>query len=202
MRAVALSSLRLTRGAVTADASRTGWCSTTCSPRWSMAAGTSASPPSGVRIARSGAEWAKRGVGAEVLKAALAAYDRMIGLDLDDISVDGSITKSFCGGDLSGRSPVDRGKQGTRRSVATDGSGIPLALVAAGANRHDSPLFEPTMRQIPDMIGPLPEQPCVHPDRGYDSTGTRAACSTSSVTASSAAAPRNAARSPSAAGSA
>jgi len=29
------------------------------------------------------------------------------------------------------------------------------------------------MRQIPDMIGPLPDQPCVHPDRGYDSTPTR-----------------------------
>ncbi len=23
------------------------------------------------------------------------------------------------------------------------------------------------------MIGPLPDQPCVHLDRGYDSTGTR-----------------------------
>jgi len=23
------------------------------------------------------------------------------------------------------------------------------------------------------MIGPLPDQPCVHPDRGYDSTPTR-----------------------------
>jgi len=29
------------------------------------------------------------------------------------------------------------------------------------------------MRQIPDMIGPLPDQPCVHLDRGYDSTPTR-----------------------------
>jgi len=57
--------------------------------------------------------------------------------------------------------------------VVTDGRGIPLALVAAGANRHDSPLYEPTMRQIPDMIGPLPDQPWVHPDRGYDSTPTR-----------------------------
>ncbi len=124
-------------------------------------------------IRRRVADWAQRGVGAEVLKAALAAYDRMIGLDLEDLSVDGSITKSPCGGEVSGRSPVDRGKQGTKRSVATDGSGIPLALVAAGANRHDSPLFAPTMRQIPDMIGPLPEQPCVHLDRGYDSAGTR-----------------------------
>ena len=75
--------------------------------------------------------------------------------------------------ELSGRSPVDRGKQGTKRSVATDGRGIPLAPVGAGANRHDSPLYEPTMRQIPDTIGPLPDQPCVHPDRGYDSTPTR-----------------------------
>ncbi len=52
----------------------------------------------------------------------------------------GSITKSPCGGELSGRSPVDRGKQGTKRSVVTDGRGIPLAPVGAGTNRHDSPL--------------------------------------------------------------
>ncbi len=98
----------------------------------------------------------------------------MIGLD--DISVDGSITESRCGGELSGRSPVDRGK-GTKRSVVTDGAGIPLALVGAGANRHDSPLFEPTLRRIPDMIGPLPDQPCVHLDRGT----TRPAPETSST---------------------
>jgi len=124
-------------------------------------------------IRRRLAEWAARNVGVELLKAALAAYDQMIGLDLADLSLDGSITKSPCGGELSGRSPVDRGKQGTKRSVVTDGRGIPLALVAAGANRHDSPLYEPTIRQIPDMIGALPDQPCVHPDRGYDSTPTR-----------------------------
>jgi len=57
--------------------------------------------------------------------------------------------------------------------VVTDGRGIPLAPVGAGANRHDSSLYEPTMCQIPDMIGPLPDQPWVHPDRGYDSTPTR-----------------------------
>jgi len=118
-------------------------------------------------------DWAEREVGVELLKAALAAYDQMIGLDLADLSSDGSITKSPRGSELSGRSPVDRGKQGTKRSVVTDGRGIPLAPVGAGANRHDSPLFEPTMRQIPDMIGPLPDQPWVHPDRGYDSTPTR-----------------------------
>ena len=37
-------------------------------------------------------DWAEREVGVELLKAALAAYNQMIGLDLDDLSSDGSIT--------------------------------------------------------------------------------------------------------------
>lgn len=118
-------------------------------------------------------QWADRGLGIEVLRSALTAYDRMLGLDLDHLSVDGSITKSPFGGEVSGRSPVDRGKQGTKRSVVCDGGGIPLALVSAGANRHDSPLLEPTIRAVPDMIGPLPQHSCVHLDRGYDSAKTR-----------------------------
>lgn len=127
-------------------------------------------------------EWAGVGAGEQVLRAALAGYDRMIGLDLEDLSVDGSITKSPCGGEVSGRSPVDRGKQGTKRSVACDGDGIPLHLVCARANDHDSPLLEPTLTGICPMIGPLPQYrdtrgvdhyPIVHLDRGYDSSKTR-----------------------------
>lgn len=38
------------------------------------------------------------------------AYDRMIGLQLEDVAVDGCITKAPCGGTLAGPSPVDRGK--------------------------------------------------------------------------------------------
>ena len=48
-------------------------------------------------------DWAVAGVGEAVLRAALAGYDQMIGLDLDDLSVDGSITKAPCGG--RGRRP-------------------------------------------------------------------------------------------------
>ena len=126
-------------------------------------------------IRRRLAEWAERNVGVELLKAALAAYDQMIGLDLADLSVDGSITKSPCGGELSGRSPVDRGKQGTKRSVVTDGRGIPLAPGRRRRRHQPARLtaVRTPMRQIPDMIGPLPDQPCVHLDRGYDSTPTR-----------------------------
>jgi hypothetical protein len=118
-------------------------------------------------------DWAEAGHGKTLLRITLAAFDPMIGLDLDDLAVDGSITKSPCGGEVSGRSPVDRGKQGTKRSVACDGDGIPLHLVAARANDHDSPLLEPTLAGICDMIGPLPHRPRMHLDRGYDSGKTR-----------------------------
>ena len=124
-------------------------------------------------IRRRLADWATAGHAKALLRIVLAAFDRMIGLDLDDLSVDGSITKSPCGGEVSGRSPVDRGKQGTKRSVACDGDGIPLHLLAARANDHDSPLLEPTLIGICDMIGPLPDGPCMHLDRGYDSGKTR-----------------------------
>ena len=43
-------------------------------------------------------------VGEQVLRTTLAGYDEMIGLDLDDLSVDESITKSACGGEVAGRS--------------------------------------------------------------------------------------------------
>lgn len=117
--------------------------------------------------------WAQQGVTKQLLADALHGYDRMLGLDLDDLSVDGSITKSPCGGEVSGPSPVDRAKQGTKRSVVTDAAGLPLHLVAAAANAHDSPLLEPTLAGVPDTVGPLPDGACVHLDAGYDSGKTR-----------------------------
>ena len=48
----------------------------------------------------------------------LEAYDRFIGLELSDVAVDGCITKAPCGGEKAGKSPVDRGKRGIKRSMA------------------------------------------------------------------------------------
>jgi hypothetical protein len=50
-------------------------------------------------------EWAEAGVGTQLLRIVRAAFDQMIGLDLEDLSVDGSITKSPCGGEVSGAPP-------------------------------------------------------------------------------------------------
>jgi transposase len=118
-------------------------------------------------------EWAVAGLAEHVHTLALRAYEKMIGLDLDDLAVDGCITKAPSGGEAAGRSPVDRGKQGLKRSVVTDGRGIPLHLVSAGANRNDSPLLGPTLAGL-DKVEQLPEQVVVHLDRGYDNAPTRA----------------------------
>jgi hypothetical protein len=118
-------------------------------------------------------EWAAAGLSERVHALALEAYDRMLGLELDDLAVDGCVTKAPGGGEAAGRSPVDRGKQGLKRSLVTDGSGIPLHVVSAGANRHDAPLLGPTLAGL-DKLDSLPEGVTVHLDRGYDGGPTRA----------------------------
>lgn len=116
--------------------------------------------------------WADAGLATELHTLALTQYDRMIGLELDDIAVDGCITKAPCGGEKAGRSPVDRGKQGLKRSTMTDAAGIPLHVVSAGANRHDAPLLAPTLAGL-DLFGPMDLETAVHLDRGYDSAKSR-----------------------------
>jgi hypothetical protein len=97
-----------------------------------------------------------------------------MGLELEDLSVDGCITKAPCGGDKTGPSPVDRRKGGLKRSVATEAAGILLGIVSAGANRHDSPLLEPALAAVVEQVGPMPEYVTGHLDASYDSGVTRA----------------------------
>lgn len=128
---------------------------------------------SATTIRRRRDEWIDAGVFTELEQLCLNAYDKMIGLDLTNLAVDGCIVKAPCGGEAAGRSPVDRGKQGTKRSLLVDGRGIPLGCVATGANRHDSPLLAPTLEKLARFGFDLPEQITVHLDAGYDSRATR-----------------------------
>lgn len=128
---------------------------------------------SATTIRRRRDEWIAAGVFTELEQICLQAYDRMIGLDLGNISIDGCIVKAPCGGDAAGKSPVDRGKQGTKRSVMVDAKGIPIGCVIAGANRHDSILLEPTLQKLARFGFDLPERITVHLDAGYDSRKTR-----------------------------
>lgn len=93
-------------------------------------------------------EWITAGIFERLEQIALEAYDRIVGLDLGDVTVDGCIVKAPCGGEAAGRSPVDRGKQGTKRSLLVEAAGIPIGCVVAGAHRNDSPLLRPTLDKL------------------------------------------------------
>lgn len=108
----------------------------------------------------------------ELREMMLEAYDRFLGLELTDLAVDCCITKAPCGGEMAGRSPVDRGKGGIARSMVVDACGIPLGIVIAPANRHDSPLLADTPNTL-QPLGELSDRTGVHLDRAYDSDTTR-----------------------------
>lgn len=112
-------------------------------------------------------EWIAAGVHHRLHQLALAAYDRAIGLELDQLAIDGCITKAPCGGEVAGRSPVDRGKQGSKRSLAVEGHGIPLGVIPAPANRRDDGLLGATLDTL-NALGPMTKQPTAHLDAGYD----------------------------------
>jgi len=117
-------------------------------------------------------EWIEAGAMEALEELALESYDRVVGLELAEVAVDGCITKAPCGGEKAGKSPVDRGKRGIKRSTMVDANGIPLGVVSAPANRHDSPLLAPTLDAL-EALGLPPESVSVHLDRGYDSNVTR-----------------------------
>jgi transposase len=90
-------------------------------------------------------EWIAAGIFARLKTIARDAYDRLVGLLLEDLAAGGCITKAPGGGECAGPSPVDRRKLGMKRSLLVDGAGIPLGRVLAPASRNDSPLLASTL---------------------------------------------------------
>jgi putative transposase len=74
------------------------------------------------------------------------------------------------GGKKVGKNPTDRGKIGTKRSLLTDGGGVPIGLAVDGANRNDFKLVRATIESIaverPDPTSERPQGLCL--DKGYD----------------------------------
>ena len=73
-------------------------------------------------------------------------------------------------GKKTGPNPTDRAKTGTKRSLLTEGHGVPIGLAVEGANRNDFKMARATLESIP-VARPQPtaEEPqglCL--DKGYD----------------------------------
>jgi len=116
-------------------------------------------------------EWTDAGVFASFWRTGLVRYDESKGIDWDWLSMDGAMTKApLAGSQITGRNPTDRGKQGVKRSLLTEGSGIPVSVVIDGANRHDMKLVQRTLEGImTERPTPTQEKPqglCL--DKGYD----------------------------------
>jgi hypothetical protein len=75
-------------------------------------------------------------------------------------------------GALTGPSPVDRGRTGSKHHLIVDPSGIPLAATLTGGNRNDVTQLLPLV----DGVGPIRGKPgrprqradSLIADRGYD----------------------------------
>jgi transposase len=90
-------------------------------------------------------EWIAAGIFEALNQEALSGYDKIVGLDLSEVAVDGSLHKSPCGGEGTGKNPTDRGKLGWKWSILTDRNGIPFGVAIDSANRNDSILLAPTL---------------------------------------------------------
>jgi transposase len=117
-------------------------------------------------------EWEAAGVFDAIAHEAIRAYDKIIGLDLSEVAVDGSLHKSPAGGQGTGKNPTDRAKLGWKWSVLTEANGIPIGWAVDGANRHDSVLLVPTL-EAAKRRGLVSDIETIWLDRGYDSALTR-----------------------------
>jgi transposase len=76
------------------------------------------------------------------------------------------------GGATTGRSPVDRGRTGSKHHLITDGTGIPLAFTLTGGNCNDVTQLIPLLEAVPPVRGtrsrPRRRPDVVLADRGYD----------------------------------
>ena len=122
-------------------------------------------------------EWEAKGLFKALWQAGLEEYDELEGIEWEWQSVDGAMTKAPFGSAATGPNPTDRGKLGTKRSLLTDGQGIPLALVVEGANRHDVKLLCATLDGLviarPEPTEQQPQHLCL--DAAYDAGWVREA---------------------------
>jgi hypothetical protein len=109
-----------------------------------------------------------------LVEEAICAYDRVIGLDRSEVSIDGSQHKAPTGGEGSGLNGADRGKLGWKWSLVADRWGIPIGWATDGANRHDVVLFPATIA-VAKSRGLLADVETLHLGRGYESATIRSA---------------------------
>ncbi|WP_407973045.1 IS5 family transposase [Burkholderia pyrrocinia] len=115
--------------------------------------------------------WQAAGVWQRLHLAMLRRLHEHDQIDWERASLGGASVSSP-GGPGSRPQPDRSGKHGSKRHIAVDTHGIPLAVTVTGANRHDSIAFESTLDAIPAVRGlngqPRKRPGKLHAGKGYD----------------------------------
>jgi transposase len=111
-------------------------------------------------------EWVQAGVFHQLMEDCLALYDAHVGVDMGDISIDGSIQLAPGGGPDTNNAPGSKGRKTMKFHIGVDANGIGLGALIASGPANDYPLLQPTLDAICERdwtaaIGTL------HLDRGY-----------------------------------
>lgn len=117
------------------------------------------------------AEFIALDIASKLLDEALSAFEKMIGLHEGDLAADGSKSKAPCGGEVAGRSGVDRGKQGINTHVVVEGHGVPIGLDVDKAGRPDHCMLEATIIDVEHRLAAITggiTGATIDLDRGYD----------------------------------
>ncbi|WP_308311174.1 IS5 family transposase [Streptomyces sp. GbtcB6] len=126
---------------------------------------------SGMTCWRRLAEWTEAGVWPRLHETLLAKLRSSDALDFSRAAVDGS-HPGVKRGAKTGRSPVDRGRTGSKHHLITDATGIPLAVTLTCGNRNDVTQLIPLLQTVPPVRGkrgrPRRRPDVALGDRGYD----------------------------------
>jgi hypothetical protein len=78
-------------------------------------------------------EWVRAGVFHQLMEDCLALYDIHVGLDMSDVSIDGSTQLAPGGGPDTNNAPGSKGRKTMKFHIGVDANGIGLgALIASG----------------------------------------------------------------------
>jgi transposase len=121
--------------------------------------------------------WERCGIWNQLHQSLLSTLNHEKHLETTTVIIDSTHVRAFGGGDLTGPSPADRRKKGTKLTLLVDRRGVPLVIRCAGGNSSDHREILPTVADFP-TVGGKPGRPRTRPqklyaDAGYDSELTR-----------------------------
>jgi transposase len=138
---------------------------------------------SGVTCWRRLRQWQRAGVWERLHRAVLDRLGQHDLLDWSRAAVDSVSVRAKRRGELTGPSPTDRGKAGTKYHVLCDRNGLPLHAVVTGANAHDSTMLLRCWIPTPESAsgvdspgGPDGDRASCTPIRATTTRGAAATC--------------------------